>query len=178
MSQPTAFVTQAPPTTPCSFPHTLAATPNNPEAISVSPMLPPYPGGARQKRSYSRCQTSPAFTAEPAKPSNPATFNHSLDKLNLSTSLAQYTEQSELTIKIMPTTNKTKLHTATAAVDDPGGGDGVGFLIHIEALHRDCTGILDLEQNQVDEDVLCGKLTTLSACPPPWNLIEASQWAP
>ncbi|KAG6361815.1 hypothetical protein INS49_010044 [Diaporthe citri] len=102
--------------------------------------------------------TAVIFLAEPAKPSNLATFNHSFDQLDLSTSLTQNPDQSELTIDTMPITNKIKLRTATATVDDdPGGGDGVGYRIRIIAFHENCNGIVDLEQNEVDENTLCAE---------------------
>lgn len=126
------------------------------------------PSGVRKRWCQSSCQNSPAFTAEPAKPSNLATFNHSFATLDLSTSLTQHPHQSELTIDIMPILNKNKLRTATAD-DDPGGGDGVDSSLRIVTLHDNCNGIVDVMQNEVDGRILCGKLTTLYApifCPP------------
>ncbi|KKY35630.1 hypothetical protein UCDDA912_g04411 [Diaporthe ampelina] len=40
----------------------------------------------------------------------------------------------------------------TATVDDD---NAIGVCLRIKTVHLDCGGILDLEQNKVDEDVLC-----------------------
>lgn len=62
----------------------------------------------------------------------------------------------------------------TATVDDE---NAIGVCLRIKTVHLDCGGILDLEQNKVDEDVLCGKLTALPALvlrPLPSNLVDST----
>lgn len=142
----------------------------NPEAISVAPCSPPTHEGTDRDGASPAVKPS-AFTTEPAKPSNLATFNHSFDKLNLSTSLTQHSDQSELTIDIMPITNKNKLRTATAAYGDPGGKGSFAFLLfRMLLIHWNCNGTVDVAQNEVDENLHCRKLTILCSpvfCPPP-----------
>lgn len=60
----------------------------------------------------------------------------------------------------MPTTNNNTTPQASIAGDGDDETD-MDFCIQIKTLHLTCDGIVDLESNEVDKAVLCGKLTVL-----------------